>query len=162
MAPLAAILPWVATGVGLLGTGASALAQIQAGKAGQAAMNANAQTSVDEANQRRLSAQEDSLKLSRAARQTMGEQIAGYGASGITEAGSPIEVMMNTAKNYERDMIMTGYGAEVGASQKMNEANMLEWAGKQKRKTGYLSAGTTLLSGAGQYGMSKLPLWKVN
>ena len=56
---------------------------------------------------------------------------------------------------------MTGYGGEVGAAQKSNEASMYKWAGEQKKKTGYLAAGTTLLSGVGKYGMSKLPLWKV-
>jgi hypothetical protein len=55
--------------------------------------------------------------------------------------------MANTAREYERDILMTGYGAMVGSEQKMNEANIALWQGKQQKKASTWGAGTTLLTG---------------
>ena len=145
------LLSAAATGASLLGTGLSVVSQARAGEAEATALQANAEISRQEAAQRSLATQEDTLKISRAARQTMGEQITGYAGAGVTEAGTPLEVMMNTARNYERDIIMTGYAGDVGAARKVNEAKVYDWGATQKKKAGYLGAGTTLLTGLGKY-----------
>ena len=77
------LLSSAATAAGLVGTGVSALSQLNAGKAEQAAMNSNAQTSLNEANQRRLAAQEDTLKLSQGAASNHGRADRGLWRFGI-------------------------------------------------------------------------------
>ena len=160
----------VATAASLLGTGVSAVGALKAsqneaqGMEAQAnASRANAQIAQNEATQQTAATQEKTLELSRQKRLMEGAQIAGYGASGVTEAGSPLEVMANTASQYERDMLMTGYAGDVAAAQKTNEAKIYDWEAenkvfeaKQKRTTGAIGAGTTLLSGAGQLGYSMM------
>jgi uncharacterized cupredoxin-like copper-binding protein len=156
---LASALPSLSTlaGVaGLAGSVLSAASQVDAGKTAETVAKINAANATEEAKAKNEAAKAETYKLSRQANQTAGEQRAAYGATGFNIEGSPLEVMANTAREYERDMLYTGYAGAVGANQKMNEANLLEWQGKQQKKTSMWGAGTTLLTGFGNYGLSKV------
>jgi hypothetical protein len=144
------------TGLSLLASGVEASSMNRAANDQANSMEANAKIMQGEAQAKNQATQEKTLQISRAERQTMGEQIAGYGASGVTGAGSPLEVMASTARNYERDIMMTGYGGSVAAAQDINQGNLYDWEAQQKRKTGKIAAGTTLLTGLGKLAYSKL------
>jgi len=158
LSPLMAALPSLSTMTTIAGLGAAGLstaAQLQAGKAAEVTGEINANLATQEARQRIEAGKEETFKLSKQANKTMGEQTLAFGASGFSFEGSPLEAMAETAREYERDVLMTGYGAMVGAEQKMNEANIYRWQGEQQKKAATWSAGTTLLRGFGKYGLSR-------
>ena len=145
------------TAVGSIGsTIMSSLSQIQAGKQAEEVGKINAATLMEEGRAKRESAKYETLQLSKQRQQTIGSQIAGYGASGISMEGSPLEVMAETARNYERDIINMGYAGDVNATQLSNQAMISEWAGKQKKKAAWWGAGSELLTGLGAYGISRM------
>jgi hypothetical protein len=140
----------------LAGTGLSVISQLQGGKSAAEVAKLNARLAESEAMQQREATKSETLKLSREANRMYGEQVSGYGASGITMEGSPLEVMANTAKQYERDILYTGYAGDVAAGAKINQAAILDWQGKQELAASKWKAGTTLLTGLGEYGMSRV------
>lgn len=147
---ITAALPSLSTLATVGSLGASVLgagSQVKAGQVAEQVGEINANLATQEARQRIEAGKEETLKISRAANRTMGEQTAAFGASGFTFEGSPLEVMANTAREYERDILTTGYNAMVGSEQKMNEANILKWQGQQQKKASVWGAGTTLLTG---------------
>lgn len=141
---------------GLAGTALSAASQWDAGNAAETIGKINAANATEEAKARVEAAKAETFKLSRQSNQMAGEQRAAFGATGFSIEGSPLEVMANTAREYERDMLYTGYAGAVGANQKMNEANLAIWQGKQQKKASLWGSGTTLLTGFGNYGLSKI------
>ena len=148
-------LSTAATIASLAGTGISALSQIQAGKAAETVGQINADLLTQEAAQKGEQAKVETLKISRAANRMAGEQTAAFGASGFTMEGSPLEVMAETARNYERDIIMQGYAGQVASNQKMNEADLALWQGQQKKAASMWGAGSTLLTSLGELGLAK-------
>jgi hypothetical protein len=144
------------TTASLLGTGITAAGQLQSSKAEADALEANAAISQNEAEQVSQATKEKTLQISRERNRMLGAQNAAYGASGLALVGSPLEVMAQTASEYERDILMTGYTGEIGRTQKVNEAGIYDWSAQQKRKTGRIAAGSTLLTGFGKMGYSKL------
>ena len=156
---IGAALPSLSTlaGVaGLAGTALSAKSQVDAGKAAETVAEINAANATDEAKARVEASKAETYKLSRQSNQMAGEQRAAFGATGFNIEGSPLEVMANTAREYERDMLYSGYAGTVGATQKMNEASVSLWQGKQQKKASLWGAGTTLLTGLGNYGYNRI------
>lgn len=156
---LAAALPSVSTlaaVAGLGGTVLQAMSQRDAGDAAEAIGKINAAKAEDEAKARTEAAKAETFKLSRQSNQMAGEQRALYGASGFNVEGSPLEVMANTAREYERDILYSGYSGAVGANQAINQGNVALWQGKQQKKASLWGAGTTLLTGLGNYGYNRI------
>jgi hypothetical protein len=90
------------------------------------------------------------LRISQIERQQAkmaGRQHAGYAKSGVvTTSGSPFEVMVDTAGQYEMDKATTRFNADVERSRAGSEQAQYGKAAKNAYSGGLVKAGTTLLS----------------
>jgi len=106
-------------------------------------------------------------KLTRAKKKTLSEQKAAYAQAGVRFEGTPIEVMADTAAEYEMDIATTRYNTQLGiaqsqyatalgTAQSLSEAQYLKESAKRTKTSGYWGAGRSLLTGgarlAGYYG----------
>lgn len=132
----AATASTVASGVGFIGTGISALGAIQGGNQQARAAEFNAQAAQNQA-----AAQEAQQR--RQAARVMGQGRANVAASGIEMDGSPLEVMADSAANAELDALTIRYGGQVRADQERMRGSMA-------RQAGYMGAASSLLMGMGQ------------
>lgn len=102
------------------------------------------------------SAAEDARILRKRGRIVMGQQAAGYSASGVTLSGSPLLVMQETKAESELDAMKAEYGGQLQAKRLRDEAGYRRFAGKQAQIGGMIGAGTTLLTGGlGAFGQYK-------
>jgi len=156
-----AILPLVALGVGLAGTGLSAFGQMRSGQAQKAAYDYNAQVATGEAGTARaVAAREEEVHRAKLQRM-LGTQRALYGEGGVDiGSGSPLLTMMSTAEEGEREAEFIKYGGEVSATEKLNEARASRFYGKQARAAGNIGAGSTFLTGLGQAGLTGYSMMK--
>jgi hypothetical protein len=135
----------------VVGTGLSVMGQISQANAAEAAAEANAKTAQQEAAWRREAYKEEGYKLSREKNAMLQEQKSMYGAAGIDiSTGSPLDVMAQTAAEYERDIGMYGIAANQAMVKGENEASIYRYMGKRAKTAGWLGAGSTLLSGLGK------------
>ena len=80
-----------------------------------------------------------------------GRQHALYAKSGVvTTSGSPFEVMVDTAGQYEMDKATTQYNADVEKSRQKSMQLQYGKAAKNAYSSGLWGAGTSLLQGFGQ------------
>lgn len=133
------------------GLGLNVLGRIQQGRATGAVADANARAAAIDARQKQEAAKSDALELSRERRKMIGTQAAMLGAGGMDiSGGSPLEVLLDTTRKFERDIQMRGYLGDIGASGSMFEASLHRLREKNARKSGWMGAGTSLFSGAGR------------
>jgi len=118
--------------------------------------NRNAQIAEQNAEAAKLAGAAKEEQSRDEVRRVLARQRALVGASGITTEGSPLLVMMETARQGELDALRIRYTSEVEARQGLfqaqqyqSEATLQRYQGKQAQKAGYLSAGGTLLTGIG-------------
>ncbi len=137
-----------------VGTGVSALGQIQKGKTEKAAGEYNAR--VSEANaaaieKKTVYEEEQSRdKLKR----LMGTQRALYAKAGVDiTSGSPLLVLADTAAEGEKEAKMIRYGGDVEATQQKNQARLQRLYGSSAYSSGLIGAGSTFFSGMGQAGL---------
>jgi len=133
-----------------VGTVTSAMSAIQEGNAMSAAEKANANLSDLYASQVRQSGAYEVSKIERQKKQTQATQKARYAKSGvlITE-GSPIEVMADTAAQYEMDILATRYNTEVEAGAYDYQAKYRRQMASRYRSLGYTKAFSTVLLNVG-------------
>ncbi len=111
-------------------------------------------------------------KLRRQKKRMTGTQRALYAKSGVLIAGSPLEVMADTASQYELDIAVSRYGTasdialskyktEVATRRYGYEARYQNWLSGEYKRAGYVEMAGTLLTGAaaayGSYGAFKTP-----
>lgn len=120
--------------ISILGSGVSAWGAIQEGKQQQQANEYNAELTlqageIDVAN---LEKEEENLSST---------QKAAYAKAGVTLSGSPLEVMLQSATNFEMDKATAKYNAE-------SKANMLRYEGKVAKASGKFNAAKILMGSA--------------
>jgi len=149
-----AVLPLIALGVSLVGTGMSAFGQYRAGQAQKGAYDYSARVAESEAGVARAGAAREEEVHRAKLQRLMGTQRALYGAAGVDIAsGSPLLTLMSTAEEGEREAEFIKYGGEVSATRSLNEARMNRFYGKQASRAGAWGAGSTFLTGLGQAGL---------
>jgi hypothetical protein len=129
----------------------SAMSQKQQGDQQAATQEMNADISRNEGLQEQAKAKYDTESLSKTRISTLGEQRTGYGAAGVAMEGSPLEVMARTAAEYEKDILLTGFGGDVKADNKVQEAEIYDWMAKSKKDTGWMGAASSAFGGFGSY-----------
>lgn len=139
-----AFVPIIMAVVSAVGALAQAKSQKDAADYNESVANRNAgialqQASVDEARQRRETMQK------------MGAIRAGYGASGVTVEGSPLEILEMSATNGELDAQNIRYKGQLRALGFQDTAGLEQMRGDNAMKSGYIKAGTSLLSAAGSF-----------
>lgn len=147
----------LAGGIGLMAAG-----QIQQGRLASA--EGKAQNKIAEANAALLESQAQSRKevaameeqrVSRQQKLFMGRQKAEIGKSGLTMAGSNVDVVADTAYQFASDRLLTLRSGLIESEYMMGSADIQrtqgKWAksfGKASAKNSYMQAGGTILSGA--------------
>jgi hypothetical protein len=78
--------------------------------------------------------------------------VAGYGASGVTMEGSPMDVLEASAATAELDRQNILYGGGLRTQGYQSTAGLELMRGQNAETGSYLSAGSSLLSGAAKAG----------
>ena len=99
------------------------------------------QTANFNADQAREAAAAKAEQIKQEGERLKGTQIARYGASGVTQEGSPLFMEMDTVRKAKLDELMAIYSGE-------KQANIMKWKGKQKKIASYFGAGQSILTGA--------------
>ena len=82
-------------------------------------------------------------------------QEAGYAKSGaMIDSGTPLLVMAETAGDIQRDILEQRRNRTIQAQQMRSAGEMERYKGRMASRAGYMKAGTTLLGGIGQMGLS--------
>lgn len=131
------------------GAALGAVSAIRSGNAEYQAQQYNAQMAEQNAALAESQAAEEERRQRVLAKKQLGDIRASYGASGITQEGSPTEILEESAANAELDALMIRHGGQVRASQYRNQAALSRFMGKEARIGGYLSAAGSLFRGAG-------------
>jgi len=113
----------------------------------------NAAVARQQAEAARVAGELEAERIRIAGEKLTGQQKAMYAKSGVTFAGSPMEVMIDSATQNEMDALMTEYNYAIQASQAESEAALAEWRAKTAVTSSYMRAGTTLLQGASSSGL---------
>lgn len=141
---------WVGVALSLVGGIMGAQGQRQEGRDARAAEEYNAGVLRANAEAIRKSNEYDVYGINKAKRRFLSNQQALYAKSGVRSGeGSPLEVMIDTATQFELEKMMSKYNAEVGIAQNQNEATQREYLGKLSELRGNQRASQTLLSTAG-------------
>jgi len=137
-------MSWVQPVSNLLSTGLQAYGAFSQGKAEQQAYEQSADLITQ-------SAALEKEKITREATIMQGTQRAAYARSGVKISGSALDVMLNTASNYEYDKMIVDYNAKLQSSQQ-------RYYGQQAYSQGMFKVGQSLLSyGANAFSGYKIP-----
>lgn len=141
----------MAAGFGFLGGMLSAWGQLQQGEAEEKAGLANAAIARQNAEESIRQAQEDERRLRVQGLKTLGDIRASYGASGVTNQGSALEVLKANASAIELDALNVKYEGQVKARMYRQQATMEIERGRSAKEASQFSAAGSLLLGAGSF-----------
>jgi len=132
-----------------LGTALSAVGMIRSGQAQEKAAEYNAQVAERQATvATQKAAYEEEMRREKG-RKLSASQRAAAGATGVTME-SFSDIFAQTALDTELDALAIRYGGDIGSSMYRSEAVGQRFTGTQAKKAGTISAGATLLTGAGK------------
>lgn len=137
------------------GTIFQAIGTLQRGQAAKAAGRYNAEVAERNAATARRQAAMDAETQKRESDKRLGAIVAGYGASGVTLEGSPLDVLASSASEAERDRQTILYKGELRAMGYEADAEIERFSGDNAARASYTKAGSELLiGGAKAYGMT--------
>jgi hypothetical protein len=136
----------------IAGTAMSVIGAINQGQQAKSAANYNAQLANNNAIAARQQAEVNAAAQQRASRLKIGSMVAGYGASGVTMEGSPMDVLEASAATAELDRQNILYGGGLKAGGYQSTAGLELMRGENAETGSYFSAGSALLSGAAKAG----------
>jgi hypothetical protein len=139
---------WVPIVLAVAATAASTYSAYQSGKMQQRAADTSATLAERDAANQRAAAKIKAENYSEETSRHMATMRARYAASGVTMEGTPLLVMMDTARQVEKDLQRIRWGGEAQANAFEGEAGLQRMMGKQAYQTGIMGAGTSLLTGA--------------
>ena len=107
----------------------------------------NARVAEMQAEQARRAAEVQRYQIERRKKQLLGKQKALYSKAGVSLLGSPLEVLADTASEFDLDLALNKYNAQTAYNRGMYEAGWQRYAGRQAMTAGFLKAGGNLLMG---------------
>lgn len=131
-----------------------AYGQIKAGQDQNKAYNDSADILEENAHQVKIATEFEVRKLKVMGRKAAGEVSAGFGASGVTQSGSALDVLAESNANNDRDVANTRREGKFKAESYMNEAKLQRRAGKSALESSQIGAVGALFSSAGSAYMS--------
>jgi len=138
---------WAGVALSAVGGIMGAMGQAQAGKDAQKAEEYNAGVLRANAQAVQLANKYEIAQIDAYKKRFLSQQQAGYGASGVKSSqGSPLDVMIDSAANFEMEKMLSKYNAQTQAAQQQNEANQRIKMGKAAVRAGNAQATSTLLS----------------
>jgi hypothetical protein len=143
----------IALGVGLalsaVGTGVAVHGQQQQAKAAEAAGEFNAKVAENEALRVSQETSEQTKRSRIANKRLLGRQRAQTGKAGVLEAGSPLELMAETAGELELGVLDTIRSGQARSEQLKNQATLTRFESKSTAKGLRMASIGTGLKGAG-------------
>ena len=133
-------------GTSILGEIAKAYGQKQSGRDEQLANEMNAAVSRANASAIRTVGDFQVASLEKQKKRFRSTQHAGYAKAGVRSEGSPIDVMIDSAAEYEKDILISKYNTRVGEIQSTLAETMSNIEGKKAKKMGTAKMWGTLLS----------------
>ncbi len=130
-----------------IGAGLEVAGQYQQAKARKSQAEYNAEAARRQAEAVSAQGRLEQYKLERQKRLAGGAQRALYAKAGVNlYSGSPLEVLADTAAQYDIDLATSKYNTAVGVSNYGYESAYNRYAGRQAMKAGYLQMGSALLT----------------
>lgn len=136
----------------MAGAAISAAGAIQRSNAEKAAANYNAQLRERDATVALQQANQQAWLVRLQGQQAAGAMRAGYGASGVTVEGSPMDALAMSASQNELDAQTVLYGAKLKATGYASDAALARNQAIVAGQQGQLEAASYLVGGAGQAG----------
>lgn len=144
MAQYAAIIAAVAT-VAAAGVGAYAASESAASQSDAA--NFNKRVALNQATAADNQAKLDEETHRRQTKALEASQRAALGTTGVTDEGSPLLVMADTAREAERGAQLIRYGGSLATAGYQSQAGLQGAYASSYRRAGQIGAGVSLLSG---------------
>lgn len=116
-----------------------------------AAAKGNEQLAENQAQAEQDAAKAEAYKLSREQQRAKAMQATLYSKAGVDLIGSPLDVMAETAAQYERDIALTGYAGGAKSASAMGEASIYKRQARDYRTMSYLGAASSGLQAYGSY-----------
>lgn len=168
MAAAAPALLFIAAGAAIVGTGLTAIGQIQAAQSAADAAEVNsaiaeqqAQLAREQAAQERRRAAIEAENFAREARRRQGIRVSQIGASGLTLSGSALDVLVDAALSDEQQRLFIinegeqrAHARLVGASIEEATAAEFQRQAEAERRAGGLRAAGTIVGGVAQTGFT--------
>lgn len=129
-----------------VGTGVAVYGQVQQAKTAKAAGEFNAKMAENAALQAEMDSRENIRRKREENRRMLAMQRGRYAKAGVTEAGTPLEVMAETAGLLELDALEMGRQSRIEANRLRAQAGYDRAMGKAGAQAAYLQAGATLLN----------------
>ena len=120
--------------------------QYQQAQAQKQAAEYNARVAEMQAEAARRQGVLEQYKIKRAKRRMLGTQRALYAKAGLSLEGTPLEVLADTAAQYDLDLATSKYNTQIGVGRALYEASYQRYAGKQAYRAGLMGMGKTLLT----------------
>jgi hypothetical protein len=147
---MAAALPVIALVAMGAGTALSAYSQYRQSQAQADAQDFNAEVMRANAQTAQTKAAYEESQYRDKARRVLSMQRLGYAKAGVDiGSGSPLDFYLDQVKQAEKEALAIRYGGDVEATSWLNKASGSEWGADQTRSAGLLTAGSTILKGAG-------------
>ena len=137
----------MSSAVKIAGSAISALGQIREGYLQKAVADYQADWYMAQSREEGIRASILADKIKRAKYLMRGRQVAAYGKAGVrVGTGTPLEVMADTAAQYEKDLAINDFNMRVAQSRLRASARFKRFMGRESVISGYMSAASTLLS----------------
>ena len=136
----------------LAGGALAAYGSIAQGQAQKTASQYNAQLNLRNATVASQQADANIAQLRRNVRQVQGAAVAGYGASGVTQEGSPLDVLEMSTTQASLDEGTIRYKGQLESMGYHSNAILDNIAGKTAEQQGYLTGASHLLTSIGRAG----------
>jgi hypothetical protein len=136
----------------LAGAAISAMCALKQAEATKAASSYNAQLRERDASVALDQAGRDAERVRLEGRRAEGSLLAGYGASGVTLEGSPLDVLAMSASQAKLDEETVLYKGRLKASGYSSAAELERFGGTTAEQQGTLNAASYLIGGAGKAG----------
>ena len=136
--------------IGMLGTGMSAMGQMQAGNQAASAHGYNAKVALQRADATRTSGALSEYQMKKRHAIVMGNMVAMSAKSGVSFTGSPIMVMKDSLANANLEVMIGRYNTEVEARGYESQAKIDRRMASNAKSSGMMNAGATILGGVTQ------------
>ena len=146
----------VAIVVTLASAAASAGAAIAQGEAAEDAAKYNAAVAENDASAIAQQSQYEAQRVRERNRRILASQRAGQAKSGLAMSGSFQDVQMDSAIQGEMDALAAIYTGQINSGSAQARAQLARLEGRNAKRSGYINAGASLLSGGAQVSALKI------
>jgi hypothetical protein len=132
-----------------VGTGLSMFGEYEQGIAEKSAYDFNATLDEYSAEAEKVAGAETQREIGIGEESMLSTQRAMYAKAGVTESGSPLDVMLQSASNAEMTKSIANYNSAIKELQYKSKASQDKYYGQQAQEASQFQMANTLLSGVG-------------